>query len=336
MRLLDMRLETPVRRLLLGALVVLGLTGCEQIIEVPEPAHTPSLAVRYTLGTTPVDSAWNFYQSYRQLYVSASKRLFDQSLLGGQRNATARLYDASGNVVEEFRAGKPYFSFINDSAGYYLPTRGFVGQPGQTYRLRVEAPGYPAVESRLTMPGNAPTIISATFTPRTNNGGIGGRAGTLNVSIQDDGATTDYYVATARFVDLLGQPVRSGQVLRDNSDDGSDTDFQGGQFMLSEPGGNGDLYPFADTDVNGKAFTLKADLIVYAYDPNSGQDLPGQLEVTVSRCTRDTYEFWLSRRRYFDTQGNPFAEPAPLRSNIDGGFGIFGGVTDGSVRVPLP
>jgi hypothetical protein len=49
----------------------------------------------------------------------------------------------------------------------------------------------------------------------------------------------------------------------------------------------------------------------------------------------DTYEFYQSIQRFYDTEGNPFAEPAPLRSNIQGGYGLFGGATDATLRIKI-
>jgi hypothetical protein len=40
-------------------------------------------------------------------------------------------------------------------------------------------------------------------------------------------------------------------------------------------------------------------------------------------------------QRYRSANDNPFAEPAPLRSNVQGGFGLFGGASDVVVRIKL-
>lgn len=331
----EQRKSKHVQRLV-AACLLLSLAACEQVIDVPEPAHTPALAVRYTLGTTPADSGWNSYKGYRQLYVSASQKLFDTRPLHGLTTATARLYDAGGAVVEEFQPGPGYGGFGGDNAGYYVPTRNFTGQPGSTYRLRVEAPDYEAVESTLTLPAGSANVLGATYTPKADNG-FGQKRGKLVVTLQDDGATADYYVATVRFLDLQGRPTLFGRVGNDDDDNGgSSTDFDAGRFQLSFPFGTEGLYPYADSDVSGRTFTLNADVVVDAIDFLTGQPIPGQIEVTISRLTADAYQFWLSLDRYQSVDGNPFAEPAPLRSNIPHGFGLFGGEVDTRVLVPLP
>ena len=47
------------------------------------------------------------------------------------------------------------------------------------------------------------------------------------------------------------------------------------------------------------------------------------LVVRVLHVERDYYDFLTSSRQAQSLAGNPFAQPAPVRSNIRGGFGIF-------------
>jgi len=326
----------------ISLLALLALGACETIIDVPEPEHTPALAVRYSLGTMPApDDATRNLLAGRQLYVSASQRLFDTQPLKGLATATARLYDdnAGGALVEEFVAGASYATYGLQEDGYYVPTLNFQPQPGRAYRLRVEAPGYAAVESRLTLPPAAPTITSAAFTPALDSDPYG-RRGRLTVNVQDDPNATDYYVAFARLLDANGQPLGNngygyGYISEEEDDDGVST-LQGDRLHLSNAYDNYLLLPYADTDINGRAFALSVDVRVSAYDPNGGPMTGGQIEVVISRVTRDSYLFWLSLDRYRNSDGNPFAEPAPLYSNVGNGFGIFGGSVDATVRVPLP
>ncbi len=317
----------------------LTLSACETVLDLPEPAHTPRLAVSYTLDTSAPDS--NTLR-HRQLYVSTSRRLFDNTPLVGRKDAVARLFDGSGAVVEEFRAGRPYrtgYYYNSDSTGYYTPTRGFVGVPGQTYRLVVAAPGVETAESILTLPPAPATITASSLNLDNTNPDF--LHGSMSVTIQDDPATADYYAAFARVVDVAGVPVPNVQVQAQYDDDsGPDTNV--GRLVLSDGDATGSLsvWPFADTDVQGRTFTFASNLEIrsYYYTPGGGSSgiPPGsQLEITISRLTRDTHRFWLSQQRYNSADGNPFAEPAPLFSNISTGFGLFGGAVDAKVRVAL-
>ena len=55
----------------------------------------------------------------------------------------------------------------------------------------------------------------------------------------------------------------------------------------------------------------------------------------MSSITKEACDFYLSRRRYLDSDGNPFAEPAPLASNVRGGYGLFAGAADATYRIRI-
>ncbi|WP_157887170.1 DUF4249 family protein [Hymenobacter sp. PAMC 26628] len=55
----------------------------------------------------------------------------------------------------------------------------------------------------------------------------------------------------------------------------------------------------------------------------------------MSGIPADTYNYYLSVQRYYDTENSIFAEPAPLRSNVPGGYGLFAGASDVVLRIPL-
>ena len=109
------------------------------------------------------------------------------------------------------------------------------------------------------------------------------------------------------------------------------------QFELSDPQNTYNLSPYADTDVNGQRIALSTDVrfSATASCPSTGCVTPGYIEVYVSSITAEAYNFYLSRRRYHDSKDSPFAEPAPLASNVRNGYGLFGGVTDVTYRIRL-
>ena len=88
--------------------------------------------------------------------------------------------------------------------------------------------------------------------------------------------------------------------------------------------------------MNGQRIALASDVRFYNYCPQPGCPQLGFIEVTVSSITKDAYDFYLSRRRYYDSDANPFAEPAPLASNVRPGYGLFGGAADITYRIQLP
>ncbi|MGY3089856.1 hypothetical protein ACVWYF_002904 [Hymenobacter sp. UYAg731] len=319
-------------------LATAALAGCESATDLPEPPHTPRVALMYTLTSAPLDSSFADLFQQRKLFISNSQRVFDARNLTGRPDATVELRNAAGSVVERYRptAGNTQYGSAG-YPGYYLPVLGFRPQSGQRFTLRATLPGLETAESTLVMPV-APAIESASYEPRTVPGsgpsGSGQYTGRLNLALRDDPATDNYYLAFARLLDRQGQPGNWGSLSVDYNSQSSAVSI--GQFQLSSVNQRYSIYPFADTNVNGQRIALASDVAFYNYCYQPGCPQPGFIEVTVSSITKDAYDFYLSRRRYYDSDGNPFAEPAPLASNVRPGYGLFGGAADATYRIQLP
>ncbi|WP_324672060.1 DUF4249 domain-containing protein [Hymenobacter sp. GOD-10R] len=323
-------------------LLTLGLAGCESTVTLPEPAHTPRIALLYTLSDQPLDTSSNLMVT-RQPFVSYSQRVFDTKALMGRDDATIEIEDEGGTVVERFKAGYPRKQNVyGRSSGYYTPTMGLVGQAGRTYTLRTSMPGFETVESTLTMP-TKPVIDDATFVVRSG-GVLGGNTqgkARLTITLTDNPTTANYYAAFVRLLDKQGKPILNSSIYTDFEDQNSD--FEIGRFELSSDSyyfGN-NLKPYADTNVSGKQFSLSANVQYYVGGCYSSPSRPvvcqelGYVEVKVSNMTPDAYRFYQSSRSYNDTRDNPFAEPAPLAFNIKPGYGLFGGAADATYRIKL-
>lgn len=90
--------------------------------------------------------------------------------------------------------------------------------------------------------------------------------------------------------------------------------------------------PFEDTYINGKTFEfyfsrgVEAGEHVDEHDDDLFYYLVGDT-VVVKFCTLDKahVKFWLSAENDIYNQGNPFASPMTLVTNINGGLGVWGG-----------
>ncbi|MBF9143668.1 DUF4249 domain-containing protein [Hymenobacter properus] len=319
-------------------LAAAALAGCESDAGLPEPPHTPRVSLFYVLTQAPQDSSYQELFQQRQLYVSNSQHVFSTERPQGRTDAAVELRDAAGRVVERYRpVGSNFSASYRGDPGYYRPVLGFRPQPGQPYTLRATLPGLETAESTLTLPA-APTIESVSFQKRGATV-YGTATGRLSVSVRDDAGADNYYLVFARALNAQGQPTAYGD-LRTDEDDDSGISID--QFQLSSAqqqyslGAYG-IHPYADTNHNGERLTLNADVRY-----NTGCYTPGVcpppafIEVTVSSLTADAYNFYLSNRRYYDADGNPFAEPAPLAGNMRQGYGLFGGATNATYRVQIP
>lgn len=326
---LSARLQQLPRPAALLLPATLLLSACETDIDVPEPEHTPRIALSMTLDNlTTADSVKRQDMVGRIPFVSVSKRLYDLTPLQGSLNATLEVRDAAGTVVERYRpyatqGTPPYYYYYGQ--GRYRPVLNYQFRPGQTYAVRASAPGVEVAESQLTMPTEVP--VQATLTELSNDGGqIKSR---LTVGFNDPGAGPDYYVVTVRMAGPGG--VRQGYLNIERNDQ----DIPGGSvapYQLSAANSSWDLYPFSDANVNGQRISFSG---VITYQSNASSGRSQYLEVTLSHLTRDQYLFYQSYLQYIDNDGNPFAEPTPLYGNVTPGFGIFGAATDAVERIPL-
>jgi hypothetical protein len=309
-----------------------AFSGCETIVDVDVPPHTPRLALLYTLSN---QSSQEFFE-VRDLFVSTSQGVLELKQPTGRGDATVELLNEGGQVVERFHSkGRPGFNQSTgrpDSLyGYYVPTRNFAGQPGSTYTLRASAPGVEAVEATLTLPTHA-TIETGSFVAINSNNPNNGRiTGRLRCSILDNAAATDYYLVYARVLDRNGRYWGEVQYDYNSPGNSNNSDISLNRYQLSEARSLYNQYPFSDAGGNGQRLAFSNDVYL-----NGGGGLePAFIEVRVSSLTPDTYRFYQSLQRYYNTDGNLFAEPAPLFSNVRPGYGLFGGATDVTYRIPL-
>lgn len=314
----------------------LAFSSCETIVDVDVPPHTPRLALSYTLSNQAPTAEYQQFFDVRNLFLSTSQGVLELKKPVGRGNATVEIFDDAGQVVERFRSkGQPGFNPSTGQSdslyGYYVPTRNFAGQPGSTYTLRASAPGVEAVEASLTLPARAVVETGSFVATNPNNPNSGGITGRLRCSILDNAATTDYYLVYARVLDRNGEYWGSVQYDYNSPGNGSNSDISLNRYQLSEARSLYNQYPFSDVGGNGQRLAFSNDVYL-----NGGRTLEAAfIEVTVSSITSDTYRFYQSLQRYYDTDGNPFAEPAPLSSNVRPGYGLFGGATDVTYRIPL-
>ncbi len=322
----------------MAALAFLALSGCETIVDVDTPPHTPRLALSYTLSNQPATADYNFFFQNRALFVSGSQGVLETKRVEGRADASVQLFDETGRVVEQFRSKRRAGGYNSSTGqpdsvgGYYVPTRGFVGEPGRMYTLRASAPGLEAVESALTLPEQA-VIETGSFVAGQSNPNTYGRRGRLTCSILDNAGATDYYLAYARLLDRNGNYW--GDVRPDYSIGGDGPDISVNRFQLSESSNSYGQYPFSDAGSNGQRLSFSADVLLQYRGGSSTTREAAYIELIVSSITPDTYRFYQSLQRYYDTDGNPFAEPAPLYSNVRPGYGLFGGATDAVYRIAL-
>ncbi len=271
------------------------LWGCETVIDVDPPDYTPELVVNSFFSP---DSVWS-------IHVSRSAPILDAELNQEQswvENAVVEVLEAEQRVATLTYRGRGVYRAADEKP---------VG--GKTYTVKVQAPGFTPVEATDTLP-----VASEFSNVRTSDGGFteeGTPLTRLQVDLVDPAHQTDHY-----FLSVLASDPSSGwttssffisddPVLRRGEDLLDDeSSFYIGRF-------------FSDAQFQGETYTLTLDV------PEAGIFGGDTHIVQLSHVSPAFFRYDQTRRLQDDTKDNPFAEPVPIFTNVEGGLGIFAGIT---------
>lgn len=305
------------------------ISGCENVVEIPIPEHTPKLALRCSISNEPLDSA--YFQLYPDNipFVSASRGILSSQSSPPVTNALMQITDGNGVVVESFMPG-----FKNqpgsENSGYYSAVSNFKPQPGQTYKLKVSAPGFEEVTGQLVLP-NVLSGMHASFTGKQTDPYT--TEGSFSFTIQDNGAEDNYYFIQVFALDSLQRLMPNVTVREEKDDEDFSTDLNDIQLssMYSQ------IYPFDDKTFNGRSFTTTHNIVYsYYYDGSGNNPKVKYLRAVVASITKDKFLFHKSIDTYYDTHDNPFSEPTRIQGNLKNGYGYFGGQTNSYFDIKLP
>lgn len=291
-------------RALLGVLAasLIGFLsqGCEQIIEVKLPPHTPELVISSTFNPDTV----------MVTLATASKPLQAVGEPGPVMNATI--------VVDE--DGAPWDTLALDlSAGLpvYLSQRKPVA--GRTYRVRASAPGYRDVQGEDRLPVPVP-IASITRRNNVLGSNINAEYSELTISFDDPVGVGDHYVLSIYRLDTVEIDSAQYATFPENLQAESTDPLVEADYELQE---------FLVTDVPFDGSRPSIKLRAFTRDLNKPNVFVALAKVSD--------HFFRYKRSFFTAAGNsfnPFAEPTIVHSNMTPKMGIFAGYSVSRAAVP--
>jgi hypothetical protein len=173
----------------------------------------------------------------------------------------------------------------------------FQGEAGKTYTLEVKKAGFPDLKASCRVPDYLPNSVTHTYVAVPDPDGYTDSVRRIGYRWMDRQGTTDYYrfTAVANFNGLQEAYVQFlDQNMPDESKDGEEIYTGLGTFWQYSTGN-----PTASLEVSFELMVLDVHAFKYM--------------------------------RTFDAayynEGNPFAEPVIMYTNVEGGIGVFGGVT---------
>jgi len=280
--------------------------GCRKEIPFNAEVTTPKLVVNSLFAS---DSTW-------AVHVSRSLSVIDQGNLDNIENATVVISNSSGAVLE---------TLTHNGGGNYVGTQ--LPQVGQTYRVDVAAPNFTEVYGEDVVPDvvNAQSVDTMTT--------VNGEEELLvaQITFKDPAGINNYY----RFSVEMGYweywPGAFG---------GMDSTYYEEQvwLQLSDPSFEGagnnswrDTGIMSDLLFDGQTKTVDLPISKWLF---GGGDMRIEfIDVYFSNVSESTHFYNRSFQLYQETQGNPFAQPVQVYSNITNGFGVFGGAHTEVLRI---
>jgi hypothetical protein len=282
----------------------IALTSCtkEVIIDFPESDPKTALFCFFT-----PDSVF-------KVFVNKTSSILDDSI-HFQKNATVSLYEN----------GSFFDTLVYDTAGWYRSAK----HPliGDNYQIKVTAPGMPEVTASDIIPEK--TLLSdASYRDSAMFDGDG-YYGEGSIRFSDNAAEKNYYEL---FLLALHQEADTAYVIGIGCplDKITDNVLKAEGLLSYEP----DTFVFSDNLINGMTHEMK----LYCWD---GNDLGNSKIIVVFRSISESlynYKKKLTLHLYNQQSNlwNGVGQPVPMYSNINEGYGIFGGyscVTD-TIQIP--
>lgn len=287
------------QRIITVLVLVLLLHSCEKSIKVNVPPQPARLVLHCVTALA---------DSFR-LSLSSSIGILQYT---GQQisvhNGTLLLYD--NEVIAD--------TFIYDSArDLYLSDK--VAAPGHTYRIQANAPGFEQAAATATVPPDVPMEVTVTGNARTGTDGF--PMAEVRIRFRDPGGNDpdSYRIAITRPYGI-DESYISGciQVTDPSVEQLRDMDamekpcYTGGNMYLRDQ-----LFNGKEKEV--RLYISHADILPYV---NPSDDTIRS--VIGLEHYRENYFLYLKSKEYlWYNDGNPFAEPTNVQTNVKNGYGIF-------------
>ncbi len=319
---MEMRLRSEPLMWLL-AITVLA-TSCRKYLDFEGEDLQPRLVLN---GLVQADSVVT-------VYLSNSRGVIDPGALAAVTNGQVRVFDGQGNLLEEL---------VHQGDGIYQGTTTIAA--GSELAVQASASGLGAVQASDRVPFAVPIQQWDTVSVENTDDGSGFGYTTLevNFTINDPGDLSNFYmlegfIRQQYVIELIFDPITETFVPDTIELDEpifyrayfSTTD----QVLISEiDAGLGEARVFfgravfRDEMFNGNTRSFRIRLESF----NS----PGTLDLRLLSISEDAFRYFRTLERYAYAEGDPFAEPVQVFTNIEGGLGIWAGANVEQVSIDI-
>lgn len=276
------------------------LSSCERTVTLDLPEHDPKLVIN---GLFSNDSIW-------KVAVSRSKGILEDAEFTFMDNADVKIYE-DGSLLEtlslqtletttysDFTTIEPQIVELH----YYASEN--VAKPNHEYRVEVAVDGFETASATATLP--TPIEISEVTTEN------------LFVDF-DEGFTEQDGNITITFDDPEGENFYELMIFAHQNNGSYPIYLETDDLALSgDANKEGQAILFTDEFFEGNSKTLS--LTTYNLLP-----LDAKIIIEMRSISKEVYLYNSSYNNQRWSRDDPFSEPIFVYSNIENGFGIFGG-----------
>lgn len=278
----------------LPVFMIFGLTSCDedtfsQVVEIEIPEHRSAVVL---------NGFWFSQDSLLDMLVSNSLSILDNADFTIAQDADVKLYK-NGNLLGNLTLNQEIFKYqmiLNES----------LGTEGATYKIEAVFGDYEPVSVEQTMPERveikeAKYQVEGAFDP------TGEKVDEFSITFNDPSGEENYYLFRAstieQYEDWNGDTITYKNFIYLDSND-----------PIAEYSEKGLI--FSDKAFDGNEYTIKG----WNY---GWWEQVEKFEMELVSISKDGYLYLRSLENYYNTEGNPFAQPATVYSNIQNGYGIF-------------
>lgn len=283
-------------------LALISLTGCVKIIDDDFSAKDPKLVLNAALST----------DSSLTINLSRTYNIFDNE-------SDKNLPFIDGAEIGLFENGNWIFDLENPGYGYYVKP-GFYPETGTEYRIEATSKGFAGIESKTTIPSPVQITEFDTVVLVIMDEFYGDEIRYIGyLTYKDPAGTSNSYRLRCKMwiKNDDGEIIRMDQYL---------WVFDNDYYFYDNANGN---LLWNDKYSDGKEVEIR---FVY-YSNNFYKSVKPDEQDTLTfvfsfeTLNQEYYTYLKSLNRYYESGGgdNPFSEPVVIYSNIENGYGIFGG-----------
>lgn len=292
-------------------LVFIGIS-CEKVINIDIEDAKIKIVLNGVINT---DSAVI-------VHLTRSRHILDNASISPLTDATVKLFEDNNEIGVLSHIGNGFYK-IN-----------FIPRKGHEYKITAEHSAYDDIYATTKINNPVPIISIDTF---TSYGQYESKILNFNLKFTDPADESNYYMLTLVNSYLSKEWSDTVQNI-DTLYVGPDTTIvsitYGGytlipmkQYVYSTTEDiivetqlyNGRGFVFSDELINGKTYNLKFNADYYSFFGDTNK-----VYIQLKSISKELFLYFRSLQAHFNNQGDPFAEPVMVYTNVTNGLGIFG------------